>query len=171
MSDVVTIPLTKGFETVIDAADQHLVFGRWHSHTKKGARVIYAAQTIYRPGQHPQLVLMHRKLLGLTDPKILGDHRDGDGLNNRRGNLRVRDHTGNVRNSGLQSNSGRYLGVTWNRRDQRWQARIMVDGSSKSLGYFPTAEEANIARLRAECELWGIEPLREAAHNRSLIDV
>lgn len=46
----------------------------------------------YVSGYHKKTgkkLTMHRLILGLTDPKMCGDHKNGDGLDNRRRNLRV----------------------------------------------------------------------------------
>jgi hypothetical protein len=69
------IPLTKGQFALVDAADYDWLMqwpwnAYWHPRTKS-----YYARRAHGP-------LMHRFILGLTDPKIKGDHRDGNTLNN-----------------------------------------------------------------------------------------
>jgi len=48
-----------------------------------------------------------------------------------------------------EKNSSGYKGVRWNSSNQKYQARIRVNGVNRSLGYFDTAEEAAQAYARA----------------------
>lgn len=80
------------------------------------------------------------------------DHRDGDRANNAWDNLR--DVTGvvnlqNKRHAQSNSKTG-LLGASWNARDERFVARIKVEGRYKSLGGFDTAEAAHAAYLSAK---------------------
>lgn len=75
------------------------------------------------------------------------DHIDGNPQNNAIGNLREVTNTINCRNrsKGVNNTSG-YTGVYWRKREGKYQSQIKVDGKYKSLGYYETAEEANIVR-------------------------
>lgn len=60
---------------------------------------------------------MHRYLLGLDDPSHLVDHKDQNGLNNQKGNLRIVDDSGNKRNVALKANNSTgYTGVEFDGR-------------------------------------------------------
>jgi hypothetical protein len=63
------------------------------------------------------------------------DHINGRNTDNRIENLRVLPNALNVQNR-------HHRGVTFEKRNSRWRARIMVDGKSISLGYFDTEPEA-----------------------------
>lgn len=167
---MIQIPLAGGRFAVADDEDAWLLNHRWSLTNAKNGRA-YPKTNLPREGGGYTTALMSRMILGMTkdDPR-LADHRDGDTLNHRRKNLRAVTPIINGRNrAGAMKNNSRspYLGVTWNERDQRFQARIMVNQKSRSLGYFTTAEAANAARLAAEKELWGIEPRRAAAHGET----
>lgn len=71
------------------------------------------------------------------------DHINGDKRDNRIENLRVVSNGENAQNR-------RVRGVTYERRNGRWRARIMVDGKSISLGYFATEREALAEYQRAK---------------------
>lgn len=88
-------------------------------------------------GNRKPSVYMHRLLLGLEkgDQRVT-DHRNGDGLDNRRSNLRVVTTAVNARN--LRSREGgtsRYRGVSWFPRKNKWRATAMVNYRQVSLGY------------------------------------
>lgn len=102
-----------------------------------------------------QRALLHRLLLGLgkDDPRQ-ADHRDRDGLNNSRENLRIATRHQNARNRRKPSHgeTSRYKGVHWRvawRDKSVWVATIMVLGKNAHLGCFLTEREAAEAYNRA----------------------
>jgi hypothetical protein len=71
------------------------------------------------------------------------DHRDRNGLNNQRANLRHCNRFQNARNRSKHRNCAvDFKGVNWEKRVRKYRARIMVNRKSFSLGLFFTAEEA-----------------------------
>ena len=79
------------------------------------------------------------------------DHINGDGLDNRRENLREATRAQNMRNLRLRSdNTSQYKGV---RRlgDHIWQARV----NGQTVGYFDTALDASFAYDKAAVEQYG----------------
>jgi hypothetical protein len=96
------IELTRGKRAIIDVIDADLAGRSWHAvpgHPSVGNYTFYAAR---RKGT--RRIALHRVIL----ERILGrklrigeecDHIDGNGLNNRRYNLRLVDHRRNMRNS------------------------------------------------------------------------
>lgn len=109
-------------------------------------------------------IFLHRAVMALRtgDGKTV-DHVNGDGLDCKRANLRIVTRRENTRNRGGSQTNGSsgFLGVTLNRSG--WMAHIMVDGKTKNLGRFRTPEEANLARLTYEKNIWGIQPRRQKA--------
>lgn len=79
-------------------------------------------------------------------PKDQVDHINGIKTDNRMENLRLAKNRENARNRGKQSNNtSGYKGVSYYRSRDKWEANICVNGISKRLGYFATAEEARDA--------------------------
>ena len=79
------------------------------------------------------------------------DHINHIKSDNRIINLRdvscAQNHQNRARKT--KSASG-YLGVTWHKRDKRWQAHIEVNGKSTNLGLFQNLDDAVAARQQAE---------------------
>jgi len=89
--------------------------------------------------------LMHRQILGLTDSKIQGKHKNLNGLDNQRHNLRPATNSQNHANQGLRrNNKSGYKGVSAckGRPQTPWVGMICVNYKSIVLGRFKTAEEA-----------------------------
>lgn len=84
-------------------------------------------------------------------PKETIDHINGNPADNRIKNLRSVTHAENMKNVKLRSdNKSGVVGVFWETRAGKWCARIEVNGSVKSLGYYDDKEEAAKARMKAE---------------------
>ena len=148
--EIAYIPLTRGYEAVIDAKDLHLVSGRNWLASPQG-KTVYARATVFQGGAKTSL-LLHKAITGYA----ITDHIDGNGLNNRRENLREATAAQNSYNRGAQSNSTSGLkGVSWHKRDQKWRASIVVNGRQKSLGYFETAGQAYSAYCAASAKEHG----------------
>jgi hypothetical protein len=88
-------------------------------------------------------------------PRII-DHIDGDKSNNSIENLRACSHQQNMRNSNSRKNSSsKYLGVNWDKRREKWRAKIKVDVQQSHLGYFTCEKEAARAYNKAAAEHFG----------------
>lgn len=99
-------------------------------------------------------IFLHRELMAAQKGQFV-DHEDGDGLNNRRKNLRFTTRTGNnqnVRRAKVTSKSG-VMGVHRMSNTNRWGAQIQVEGVVHKLGGFATKEEAGAAYLAAKRRL------------------
>jgi hypothetical protein len=81
------------------------------------------------------------------------DHKNRNGLDNRRSNLRIASHAQNMQNRGLDKhNRSGYRGVSWEKRWQRWRAVIQVDGRQQHIGHFKNIEEAASAVAEARAK-------------------
>ena len=148
--DLAYIPLTQGREAIIDAADVPLVRDM-HWRVQKSNHTAYAKAT---PASRKS-VLLHRLLIGALPGQIV-DHANGDGLDNRRANIRLATYAENLRNCRrpLTNRSG-VKGVHWASRNKKWMAQIKKDGKSTYLGLYSSKEEAGAAYAKASAELHG----------------
>lgn len=118
----------------------------------------YAVRKVFveRDGQRQQRkIMMHRFILGAPVGWDV-DHGNHNGLDNRRGNIRLATRSQNCANRGAKPNSGsQYKGVHWHKRDKRWHASICVSGAKKFLGSFTDEESAALAYDAAALAAWG----------------
>lgn len=134
-----TIPLTQGYEAIVDDEDFDLVSRfKWAVGTNKSGN--YYAVTSQRTP--PKFTRMHRLILGLRSIPPWVDHKDGNGLNNRRDNLRIATPTQNSGNRKPQKtkHGHGFKGIFLRRK--KWQASIFHDGRRIRLGMFLTPELA-----------------------------
>ena len=98
---------------------------------------------------------MHRQIL--EAPKgVWVDHIDGNGLNNRKSNLRLCSATENACNRRPVPNChSRYKGVSWHKRQKKWAVRIAKRGKGIHLGSFDDEIEAAVAYDRKAEVLFG----------------
>src|SRR5882724_10555952 len=83
-----SIPLTKGYATLVDLADVELVRQyRWHASVSVDGHRVYAETSVPQGGGRYKRLKLHRLILG-AQPNDRVDHRFGDTLDNRRFNLR-----------------------------------------------------------------------------------
>lgn len=141
------IPLTKGQVAIVDAEDyEWLNQWRWHVHLNH-RRYPYAERRRRKAdGPGPSHIPMHRVILDA--PTFLEvDHRDGNGLNNQRENLRLATRSLNERNKHRQKAlaSGLPMGVRADRL--HFRAQIWRGGRYIHLGMFSTSEAAHAAYL------------------------
>lgn len=149
--DVAYVPLTKGYVATIDASDVRLVLGRnWSVFESRNRR--YAVRGTEINGKTVR-TYMHRLFLDVPEG-MLPDHKEGDGLDNRRSNLRIATYAQNAANAPiLPSNTTGFKGVVLNRG--RYVAYIKINGRRKYLGRFGTPEEAHEAYWANAQEIHG----------------
>lgn len=85
------------------------------------------------------------------------DHIDRNPLNNRKSNLRLATNAENSRNRNkLSNNTSGITGVTFDKKSNRWMARINSETNHRiSVGSFDNKEDAIVARLKAEKQYYG----------------
>jgi hypothetical protein len=137
------IPLTKGKFAIVDAADYDWLSGyRWFVMESRRGGQSYAATSI-----EGKTIPMHRLIMN-PPPGMVVDHFDGNGLNNRRSNLRVCKPEQNRFNLRPRKNKkSRFVGVYQDKRyPGKWYAAVQCRGKVLRLGPFKDEVEAAIAR-------------------------
>lgn len=92
----------------------------------------------------------HRMIANAHGTDFEVDHKDHDGLNNRRCNLRLcTDQQNQFNKRKIKAGTSRFKGVCWDKQRSRWKVRIRIDGKDKCLGFFKLEIEAAKAYNKA----------------------
>ena len=133
-----TIPLTQGKFALVDDCDyEYLSQWKWHFTLCKGRRTGYAKRRQIVDGKI-KLLPMHHAIadrVGLKTGRSKVDHRDENGLNNSRDNLRVATNSQNLANRPkTRYNTSGFKGMTFHQG--KWHTQIVVNGQHHYLGRF-----------------------------------
>ena len=105
------------------------------------------------------LILMHRIIMDCLDYSYIEvevDHIYHINYDNRKSELRLVTHSQNHMNEKLRKNSiSGVKGVYQYDQNEKWIARIGVNGKTLNLGTFDTFEDAIGARKEAEIKYFG----------------
>lgn len=149
------IKLTRGYEAIVDdEAFEHLNQLKWYAIPK--GNTVYARRWTSRKCPPRKSIYMHRMIMDFPDEEV--DHKNCNGLDNRRENLRItRNKQNNQANVGKMNKkcSSKYKGVHWCKRDKRWYSSIYVNGKGLHLGLFRDEEEAAKIYNKAAIEHFG----------------
>jgi len=111
------------FECLFDDSDAEML-GQYHWRVLQGAKGHRYAVSYRKPA----VLLMHRLIANPQRGRVV-DHINGNGLDNRRSNLRVCTYSENLRNAKLRSNSTTGIpNVTADRRTGAYQVAFMIEG-------------------------------------------
>jgi hypothetical protein len=144
------IYLTQGKYAIVDPEDyEWLAKYKWFAVRNDGR--FYAVRWAKNRN-----VKMHQVIMGTEEGKVI-DHINGNGLDNRRANVRFATAQQNGWNKRKQRGnySSKYKGVHWAKKRNQWRARIKCNGRSIHLGRFETEEEAARAYDEKAKELFG----------------
>ena len=142
------IPLTKGKVAIVDGAEYDRL-NKYNWYACRQGNCFYA-----RRQERRRFIYMHRQVIAARKGMVV-DHIDGNGLNNRRSNLRlctVRENMWNRRPTGGPSP---YKGVRRRKENKKWAAQINCRGRRYHLGYFQNQIDAAIAYDKMAANLFG----------------
>lgn len=132
-----------GVFAIVDAADfEFLNQWKWHPNDRG-----YAVRTVIFDGV-PYHRWMHRVVLDMPPDALIGDHINGNRVDNRRSNLRLANARQNSLNRSRNEKRARgviYKGVYSNPNCATFTARIKVDGKAKYIGSFANQLDAALA--------------------------
>jgi len=103
---------------------------------------LYAIRLQFTDSNKTSTVYMHREIMN-PPAGLVVDHRNCDGLDNRKDNLRFATHAQNTRNRRKKKNgSSQFLGVYFNKEKSTWDSQIMHNGKKIWVGRFQTQIDA-----------------------------
>lgn len=157
---MIEIPLSKQgkhkgkYVAIVDNIDADLAEVRWA--IEKALYTSYSCRKNSKGGSNIKMhrVVMERVLGRVMQKGEVVDHINGNGLDNRRQNLRLATNAQNLMNRKANSNNtSGYKGVTLVKGRKKWVAKIKRNYKLYNLGYFNTPEEAHEAYCKAADEL------------------
>jgi len=153
MDDAVEL-VFHGVAVLVDKEDVDRVMSlKWHSR-----RVGYTRYVTHTSGYKDtyKKTPLHRFILGITDPSLVVDHINGNGLDNRKANLRICTQAQNTINKRMQkNNTSGFKGVTWHYKNRKWMAQITYQGKHKYIGTYSSKDEAYEAYRNEAVRLHG----------------
>ena len=131
----VEIPLTLGLKAKIDREDlARVVAFKWQAETH---RHTHYAGTSIKTGKSFKRIRLHRLIMNVISGQAI-DHINGDGLDNRKANLRIASQRVNSYN---RRPKYKYLGVRFCKKSKAWRACIKHEGKYRVLGLFSSEDE------------------------------
>lgn len=141
------IPLAQDKYALVDDEDYtYLIKFKW--------LVAYRTSSTYAVSSRGRL--MHREIMCASKGTVV-DHKNGNGLDNRRINLRIGTQAQNTYNRGPDKNkrNSKWKGVYLHKSSGRWGGRINFNLKTYSLGYFDLEEDCAMAYNDKAAELHG----------------
>lgn len=138
------IPLTQGQYAMVDDEDyDHLMQWKWYAKKSKKRKQTYAARS-------EKTILMHRIVCKANKGELV-DHKDHNGLNNQKINLRKCTTSQNCANR-IPSGSSKYLGVSkhvTSKTKYKWDCKITHNKITKRIGFFSGNKQGEIEAAKA----------------------
>lgn len=130
------IALTRGMVALVDDGDlTWLSKWKWYAYRDPRSPSLFYARKNTSPSTMHGLILP-------CPPGFVPDHKNGNGLDNRRENLRLASFSQNAMNKRITPGVSGFRGVSFSRHRQKWQAKIRAEGKHYHLGYFSSAVAA-----------------------------
>ena len=140
------VAMSRQLYTLVDEADyEGLVQYNWHGRRSSKDHTTYA-YAVVRVHDVIKTISMHRMLLDIHDKgtgRKVVHHKNHDGLDNRTNNITACSQSQNASHKTpiIKSSSG-FVGVYWNKNENKWKAGLKVEGRQIHLGYFDDKMEA-----------------------------
>jgi len=148
------IKLTQGQYAIVDARFyRELNKYKWYAHKGKTTYYAYRAARVNEKRKSKN-IKMHNEIIRQktvdrgpkteNGKRLIVDHINGNGLDNRIANLRLATYAQNSRNRSKikRACSSRYKGVWYSRKLNKWRAQICYGGVKEHLGYYRDERDA-----------------------------
>lgn len=152
-----TIPLSQGYEAIVDDADYPLVSQyKWSVNSNGKRNSQYAYRSLPRQRRPQKHLLLHRFIMQPSEQQEI-DHIDGNGLNNTRKNLRFCTRRENCWNTGKfkRKCKSSFKGVSIHKASGLWVGYLNHMGRRAWTGYYKSEQEAARARDFVAIQLYG----------------
>jgi len=157
--------LSKGRVAIVDDEDfEALNQYKWSYMLTQSGLEYAIRRTRKHETEKPQARLLHRQIMN-TPRHLLTDHINGNGLDNRRENLRICTPSQNNINKRKKGTTSTYKGVYFDKARGKFRSHIIVEGKSIFLGRYETELESALAYDRASVKYHG-----EYANNNGLLE-
>jgi hypothetical protein len=158
---MIRIRVNRHYDVLVDDDCEYLKYYSWMVYRIRG--IFYAK----RRNQDKWFNWnMSWDVVGKPEPGFVVDHINGQGLDNRRENLRIITYRQNSQNRHSESTS-KFPGVY--RRNNRWAATMTIEGKVTYLGTYTTEEEA-FAAYKLANEILGFPEVIMPFTEEALID-
>ncbi len=148
------IPLTQGRFAKVDPED-YVWLSQFRWCCKVNVDNCYAVRDVRVRGKWKR-IYMHRLIMNTPD-HLVCDHENHDGLDNRKRNCRNCNYAQNNANRRKRRTAtSQYLGVSYDKRRNKWVAHIKDHGKERHLGSYDIEEEAARAYDAAARAIHGI---------------
>lgn len=140
---------------LIDDEDYELIKNySWQVWISNKSNTLYAKTTIYKPRK--KTISLHCLIMNVINPKIKVDHINGNGLDNRKSNLRLCTHQENCCNRTKSKKClSKFKGVSYYRQLNKWSAYIRNNYKLQYLGIYKNEIDAAKAYNEKAIELFG----------------
>jgi hypothetical protein len=157
--NMVFIELTQGRVAIIDKKDEAEV-RKYKWYYEKPSKPGYTGYAASKSGKHK--IYLHRLILArklgreLNGRKEISEHKNNNGLDCRRVNLRPGTHSLNGANRMPRADNPLGIsGISLDKRNGRYIAYYFIKSKKKHLGSYKRLEDAVMARKAKEIELYG----------------
>lgn len=152
------VPLSRGLFALVDDEDfERVMQHNWFIALKPNGMMYAVRELNQNKGARRSIQRMHRFVLSLSGPLPIVDHRNHNGLDNQKRNLRRCTQQNNVRNrrKGSAKKTSKFKGVCWSKANKKWRANIRFDNKQVHIGLYQSEKDAALAYNAAANKYYG----------------